>query len=129
MKDSKAVAEPLVLIVDDEKGLLDLFSAMLRPLGCRVLVAEGGAQAIALLERVTPDLLILDLAMPQVSGYDVLKFVREIPRLDAMRVMVLTATGPLGSTRSDDPRISRWVTKPVAAAEFRSLVQALLGER
>lgn len=123
------MAEPVVLIVDDEKGLLDLFSAMLRPLGCRVLVAEGGAQAIALLEQITPDLLILDLAMPRVSGYDVLNFVRAVPRLDAMRVMVLTATGPLGPTRADDPRIARWVTKPVAAAEFRSLVQALLSEQ
>ncbi len=123
------MAEPQVLIVDDEKGLLDLFSAMLRPLGCQVLVAEGGAQAIALLERVTPDLLILDLAMPQISGYDVLNFIKQTPRLDRMRVMVLTATGPLRPTRADDPRISRWVTKPVAAAEFRSIVQALLSER
>ncbi|MGQ9850455.1 MAG: response regulator [Aggregatilineaceae bacterium] len=123
------MAEPLVLIVDDEKGLLNLFCTMLRPLNVRVLTAEGGAQAIALLEQITPDLLVLDLAMPRVSGYEVLNFVKQTPRLDTMRVMVLTATGPLDPTRSDDPRIARWVTKPVASAEFRSLVQALLGEQ
>ncbi|GAB4408485.1 MAG: hypothetical protein Kow00106_01650 [Anaerolineae bacterium] len=120
------MSEPLVLIVDDEKGLLDLFRTMLRPLKMRVLTAEGGAEAIALLEQITPDLLILDLAMPQVSGFDVLNFVKRTPRLDSMRVMVLTATGPLGTRRGEDPRIARWVTKPVASGEFRAMVQALL---
>ncbi|GIV81498.1 MAG: response regulator [Anaerolineae bacterium] len=123
------MAEPLVLIVDDEKGLLDLFCTMLRPLNLRLLTAEGGAQAIALLEQITPDLLILDLAMPQISGYDVLNFVKQTPRLDRMRVMVLTATGPLRPTRADDPRIARWVTKPVASGEFRAIVQALISEQ
>lgn len=122
------MAAPLVLIVDDEKGLLDLFCTMLRPVQCQVLTANGGAEAIALLERITPDLLILDLAMPQVSGYDVLNFIRETPRLDPMRVMVLTATGPLNSARTDDSRIACWVTKPVASREFRSIVQTLLSE-
>lgn len=120
------MAEPLVLIVDDEKGLLDLFCTMLRPLNVRVLTAEGGAQAIALLEQITPDLLILDLAMPQISGYDVLNFVKQTPRLDTMRVMVLTATGPLRRSATTDLRIARWMTKPVASQEFRAAVQALL---
>ncbi len=123
------MAEPLVLIVDDEKGLLDLFCTMLRPLKLRVLTAEGGAQAIELLQQITPDLLILDLAMPQVSGYDVLNFVKQTPRLDRMRVMVLTATGPLRPQKADEPRIARWVTKPVASGEFREVVQTLLSER
>ncbi len=123
------MAEPLVLIVDDEKGLLDLFCAMLRPLKLRVLTAEGGAQAIELLEQITPDLLILDLAMPQISGYDVLNFVKQTPRLDEMRVLVLTATGPLRRSPTTDLRIARWMTKPVASSEFRAAVQGLLSEK
>ena len=116
------------MIVDDEQGLLELFAAMVRPLGCRVQLAHGGQQAIALLDEQTPDLLILDLAMPGVGGLDVLRHVKGVPRLDAMRVMVLTATGPRIAPATMDPRIDRWASKPVSPREFRELVAALLAE-
>ncbi|MCL4238304.1 MAG: response regulator [Anaerolineae bacterium] len=122
------MSEPLVMIVDDELGLLELFAAMVRPLGCRVLLAHGGQQALVLLGEQTPDLLILDLAMPGVNGYDVLRRVKEVPRLDAMRVMVLTATGPSVAPATVDPRIDRWSSKPVSPREFRQMVAALLAE-
>jgi len=122
------LAEPLVLIVDDEQGLLELFAAMVRPLGCRVELAQGGQQAITMLDEQTPDLLILDLAMPGVTGYDVLRHVKEVPRLDAMRVMVLTATGPRAAPTTMDPRIDCWSSKPISPREFRQMVAALLAK-
>lgn len=122
------MAEPLVLIVDDEPGLLELFAAMVAPLGCRVQLAQGGQQALVLLDEQTPDLLILDLAMPGMSGYEVLNHVKEVPRLDAMRVMVLTATGPRVAPATMDPRISRWTSKPISPREFRQIVAELLAE-
>lgn len=116
------------MIVDDEQGLLELFAAMVRPLGCRVQLAHGGEQALAMLDEHTPDLLILDLAMPGVSGYDVLRYVKKVPRLDAMRVMVLTATGPRTTPATMDSRIDRWSSKPVSPREFREIVAALLAD-
>ncbi|MCZ7538932.1 MAG: response regulator [Anaerolineae bacterium] len=77
---------PEILIVDDEPGLLRLFTSLIQRLDCTVIRASGGAAAIAILEERTPYLLILDIAMPEVSGIDVLAYVTQTPRLDSMNV-------------------------------------------
>lgn len=115
---------PLVLIVDDEVGLLVLFSRIIEQLGCDVIKAATGGEALDLLDAHTPDLLILDLAMPEVSGEDVLRTVRETPRLDGMKVMIITA-------RAADPEVERltyddWVYKPILPSDFKQRVAALL---
>jgi CheY-like chemotaxis protein len=70
------------MVVDDEAGLLRLFAGLVERLGCETYRALDGETAIELLKEYTPDLLILDLAMPNVSGIDVLSFVRATPHLD-----------------------------------------------
>lgn len=82
---------PLVLIVDDEPGLLTLFASLVERLDCEAVVANSGLNAVGVLDQVTPDLMVLDLAMPQFSGVDVLRYARSLPRLANMRVIVLTA--------------------------------------
>jgi len=119
------VADPLVLIVDDDPGMLRLFSGLLERLGCETLQARGGGTALDILDEELPDLLILDLAMPDVSGLDVLKYVRERPRLDEMRVMILTAR-PNIVPEVEELGIDAWVSKPVMPTEFMDMVQELL---
>ncbi|MBN1678948.1 MAG: response regulator [Anaerolineae bacterium] len=116
---------PLVLIVDDELGLLDLFAGLLERTNCRVMTASSGSMALETLSQHTPDLMILDLAMPGMDGFEVLQAVRTVRRLDAMKVMILTArpnlvpeVEPLG--------IDGWVAKPLLPHEFRSIVHAML---
>ena len=79
-----------MLIVDDEQGLLELFAAMVRPLGCRVELAQGGQQAITMLDEQTPDLLILDVMMPHIDGLEVTRRIRQ--RLD-IPIIMLSAKG------------------------------------
>ncbi|MBN1564281.1 MAG: response regulator [Anaerolineae bacterium] len=121
------MATPLVLVVDNEDGLLVLFARLVQRLGCNVLQANQGQMAIDILQEQTPDLMILDLAMPQVSGFDVLRAIVDIPRLDAMRVMVLTATGPGPAPEDVNHRVDAWVTKPVLPTIFIEEVESLLG--
>lgn len=117
---------PLVLVVDNEKGLLILFSNMVQRMGYQVLQAESGMAALAILKQQTPDLMILDLAMPEMTGFDVLREVITMPHLDGLPVMVLTATS-FGPAPDDvKHRIGAWVTKPVHPEAFNATVRELL---
>lgn len=121
MADGKSV-----LIVDDEPGMLMLFGGLIERLECDVLQADGGETAIALLQAHTPDVLVLDLAMPHVSGGDVLAYVQQTPRLRSMRILVLTALG-INAIRGDLPDIvDKWVNKPLRPDVFLALVRELL---
>lgn len=115
-----------VLIVDDEPGLLQLFGTLIRRLGFQVMTADGGAEALDILAEMVPDLLILDLGMPQVSGFDVLAAVQADPELDPMRVIILTAQGPGRLPEELIPRIDEWISKPVLPNEFLETVQRVL---
>ncbi len=115
-----------VMIVDDEPGMLALFGGLITRLGCDVLQADGGAAAIELLQTHTPDVLVLDLAMPYVSGGDVLTYIQRTPRLDTMRILVLTALG-ISAVRNDLPDIvDKWVNKPLRPDVFLAMVRDLL---
>jgi len=117
---------PIVLIVDNELGLLTLFSSMVRRLGYYPLQANGGEAALNILDQETPALLILDLAMPGISGGDVLRYLCDLPRLDAMPVIVVTALGPGPAPQDVADRIAYWLTKPVHPETFMSLVRSLV---
>lgn len=118
---------PLVLLVDDEPGLLKLFSSLIDRLQCRQLAALSGDEAIELLEQHTPDLLILDLAMPVVSGIDVLRHVRRVPRLSAMKVIILTARPNL-VPEVEELGIDFWIAKPIMPHDFLAIVDEVLGD-
>jgi len=113
------------LVVDDEAGLLRLFAGLVERLDCQALRALDGESAIEMLKCVTPDLLILDLAMPNISGIDVLNFVRATPRLDDMKVLILTAR-PNMAPELDELGFDYWVSKPIMPHDFIEAVQKAL---
>ncbi len=119
---------PVVLFVDNEQGMLVLFGNLLQRIGYDVRLAAGGEEALTWLERETPDLLILDMAMPGISGIDVLHYVIDRPALDDMIVMVLTALGPGPAPSEVAQRIARWVTKPIEPQRLVHVVRELLGD-
>jgi DNA-binding response OmpR family regulator len=117
---------PVVIIVDNEQGLLTLFNTMIRRQGYETILANGGSAALDMLDQVTPDLMILDMAMPNVSGLDVLRYVINIPRLDTMRILVLTALGPGPAPDDVAGRIAEWLTKPIHPDDLIAAVRAQL---
>lgn len=123
------MAAPLVLIAENEEGLLRLFTALIERLGYDVLPAEDGAAAIDLLDEYTPDLLILDMAMPHVSGTDVLAYIDEHPYLDSMRIMVLTALGSMPPMGGLEERIDVWAKKPILPNDLQNLVRTLVEDQ
>lgn len=118
------VSKPAIMLVEDEPGIVALLTHILNPLDAQIVTAYGGEQALHMLEKGSPDLLILDLAMPEVNGQEVLRYVRSQPRLDAMKVMIL-------SVRTMDPTVAAlgydtWVSKPVLPKPFVDAVRTLL---
>jgi len=116
--------KPLVLAVDDEPGILKLISTILSDGGYRVVTAKDGAEALAAAEEYRPDLVILDLTLPDIDGLEVMRHLRE--RVNVPIVMV-TARGTdtdkvtgLGLGADD------YLAKPFNPQELTARVQAVL---
>ena len=89
---SDPAAEPAcVLIVDDERHNRELLEIMLKPEGFLLLSAASGEEALALIARQPPDLILLDVMMPGMSGYDVAGKIKSDPATKNIPVIMLTA--------------------------------------
>ncbi len=121
------MAEPCILIVDDKIDLLDLFSASLRRLPYTIIKAQSGEEALAILEEETPILIVLDVAMPHVSGIEVLHKIRTNPRLASAKIMILTAV-PSRVANDDAALADRVVAKPITPRALEQAVIALIAE-
>ncbi|MCX6022085.1 MAG: response regulator [Chloroflexi bacterium] len=80
-----------VLVIDDDPAALELAAGILEPAGFAVLRAAGGAEGIALAQHRQPSVVLLDLMMPEVSGFDVVAALRSDPATQAIPILVLTA--------------------------------------
>ncbi len=119
------MSTPSILIVDDKQDLLDLFTASLRRLPYRIITAQSGDAALAILDQETPALILLDIAMPRTSGLDVLHAVRQTARLDATRIIIITAV-PSRVEREDMALIDRLVAKPIVPRALEQTVIEVL---
>ena len=91
MDDATPVHAPHILIVDDYPDALDILAIYLRSIGFRVSTAVDGAEAIAAAESLAPDLIVLDLELPGVSGFEAARAIRRRP--DTRDIPIIAATG------------------------------------
>ncbi|MCG9884082.1 MAG: ATP-binding protein [Cyanobacteria bacterium] len=116
-----------ILVVDDRWENRSVLAQLLTPLGLEITEADNGRDALKQMERDRPDLIITDLAMPEMDGYELLKHLRQDPHLQALPVLVSSA-----SVSVDDRRKStiaggdRFLPKPVNAGELYEAIAALL---
>jgi nitrogen-specific signal transduction histidine kinase/CheY-like chemotaxis protein len=116
-----------LVLIDDDPAHLAMLRALLEPLGFAVHSAGTGAAGIALATQVQPDLVLLDVALPGLSGWDAAAQLRKRhgPRL---RIVMLTGEVPHSSGRSDDgPANDQFVKKPFAFGPLLDLLGAQLG--
>lgn len=116
--------QPLALLVDDDPYTLVLMEHILGPVGCKLLTAADGLQALNILQADTPMLLLLDILMPRVTGLDVLNFIMETPRLNPMFVAVLSSQNRRFFAHA--PQLARadaYLMKPVSPVVLRDMAQ------
>jgi DNA-binding response OmpR family regulator len=129
-QEAKHRERPQVLIVDDDRMIRTLIKLLLEKQGYDVIEGENGQQAIDLAMRERPDLLIVDLMMPKVDGYQAIDQIRREPSLAMLPVMVLTAeNGPGAETRVLELGADDYMTKPfdpdILLARVRGIFQRL----
>lgn len=113
-----------ILIVDDEKGLVRMMRMNLEHDGFEVVEANNGAQAMDRLRAIIPDLILLDVMMPDMDGFTVLKMVREV---GPTPVIMLTAKGEeADKVRGLELGADDYVTKPFSPRELTSRIRAVL---
>lgn len=116
-----------ILVVDDEQDILDLISFGLKKEGYRVLGSKDGAEALQLATREKPDLVVLDIMLPGLSGIEVLKRLKFQRQTQGIPVLMLTAKGEevdrvLGFELGADD----YVTKPFSVRELLLRIKAIL---
>ena len=113
-----------ILVVDDEKGLVKLIRLNLEHDGFEVFEANNGAQAMDRLRAVLPDLVLLDVMMPDLDGFQVLRMIREV---GSTPVIMLTAKGEENDkVRGLELGADDYVTKPFSPRELTSRIRAVL---
>ena len=117
-----------VLLAEDDPDVGDLVRHVLRAEGYRVEVARDGAEALERFEECTPDLVVLDVMMPRLTGFEVLARLRELEEAGkAVPVLILSArTSQDDIVKGFDLGVSDYVTKPFMIGELRARVRALL---
>jgi len=118
---------PRVLVVDDNRPSRELIGDILRPLGLEVAEAENGIAGLAAARRLKPDLLILDIAMPGMDGFGVLRELRRDPAFSRTPVIAVTANAaPGGRAQALAAGFHDFITKPLHSADLRRRVEACL---
>lgn len=116
-----------VMIIEDEPDAAELFAEMMRLNGYRVLKTYSGMPAMALIAQERPDVIILDIMMPGVSGLEVLHYMRSDPELGAIPVVVVSAKATAADIRTGmDAGASIYLTKPVAYVDLKNAVDSLV---
>ena len=118
-----------VLIVDDEANIVTALEFLLEKRGYEVKVAVNGEEALAGVEAFKPDLVLLDVMMPKVSGYDVCQRMRANPSWQGIKIVMLSAKGrEVEVSKGMSLGADLYVTKPFSNAELVSRIDELLSE-
>lgn len=122
-----AAGAPVILVVDDDVSNRDLIDRFLQKDGLRIIKAANGADAIAAYCRNKPVVVLLDLHMPNVDGFEFLRWLRQEPEIDRAPAIVLTGSSERASVeQAAKLGASGYLVKPIDGDEVRQRVRSLL---
>jgi DNA-binding response OmpR family regulator len=120
-------AQKTVMIIEDEPDAAEMFAEMMRVNGFRVLKMFSSAPAIPMISQEKPDVIILDIMMPDISGLEVLRYMRREPDLHAIPVIVVSAKSMPGDIKTGlEAGASMYLTKPVGFLDLKQAVEQVL---
>lgn len=116
-----------ILIVEDDEAARELFIHFLDKENCEVFTAEDGIEALKLAAEKRPDLVILDLMLPELHGIGVCKRLRADPVTRGVKVLIISVKGfPADRNQSFEAGADHFLAKPVSRDDFLSAVHQLL---
>lgn len=118
-----------ILIVDDEANIVLSLEFLMTQAGYRVDVARTGEEALEKIAAFAPDLILLDVMLPGINGYDICQCVRQTPAWQWMKIVMLTAKGrEVERAKGMALGANAYITKPFSTKELLAEVQKQLAE-
>lgn len=116
-----------ILVVDDSVTVRKVTSRFLERQGLNAVVAKDGVDAMEILQQSTPDLILLDIEMPRMDGFEVATQVRNNQRLQQIPIIMITSrTGDKHRTRAFETGVNDYMGKPFQESELLEKIQTLL---
>ena len=117
-----------ILVADDEPNIAAALEFLLQRNGHEVCIARNGDEALMLIERTRPDLVLLDVMMPVRSGYEVCRALREREEWKHIKIVILTAKGGEADAKKGlGLGADLYVTKPFSTRDLVAKINSLLG--
>ena len=119
-----------ILVVDDNPQNVELMLAYLEALNCTVHTAGDGLEALATVPKVNPDVILLDIMMPRMSGFEVCRRLKADPKTREIPIIMITALNELGDIeRGVESGTDDFLSKPINKLELLTRVKSLLRVR
>jgi CheY-like chemotaxis protein len=118
------MTQPLAIIIEDDSKLAEIFSQTLKMTGFDTQSVLDGAVALERLSEITPDLILLDLHLPNVSGDKILRYIRADDRLAKTHVFLATADHLMAQTLQDE--VTLVLIKPISVSQLQLLASRIL---
>jgi len=119
-----------ILIVDDNAQNAELLQAYLEPLDCQIRIAVDGVEALEQVDKRQPDIILLDIMMPRMSGFEVCRRLKNNPETKDIPVVMVTALNELADVeRGVDSGADDFLSKPINKLELLTRVKSVLRVR
>jgi len=116
-----------ILIADDNQNIRDALTYLLEEEGYEILLANDGADALRKASLSRPDVLILDIMMPEINGYDVCRMIKSNPELRDIHIIMLTAKGQASEhERGKEAGADEYVVKPFSPVDILTRIKKIL---
>jgi class 3 adenylate cyclase len=115
-----------ILVIDDTLSNIEVVAALLEPIGCHVVGATSGREGLEIARREPPDLVLLDLIMPGMDGYEVCRQLRLDPATNLVPIVMMTASPERDRVRAIEVGADDFLSKPLHHAELRARVKSLI---
>jgi DNA-binding response OmpR family regulator len=127
-RKEKQQVKKRVLICDDEPYILESVGYVVRSAGYECLTAEDGASALRLAIKKKPDLIILDIMLPQMTGFEVCRELKSRSDTREIHVMILSARGQeIDTAHGMQSGANEYITKPFSPRKLRKRMEEILG--
>jgi CheY-like chemotaxis protein len=118
---------PTVLVVDDNQQNLELLQAYLEDVDCLTIPARDGLKALEIVAKDPPDLILLDVMMPKMSGFEVCRRIKNDPKTSDIPIIMVTALNEFGDIeRAIDSGTDDFLSKPVNKLELLTRIKTML---